>query len=61
MHFREPTEFQKRRAGRNIAVAVCLVLLMALLVSLSMVKLTQVGAKEGFDHVRRPALEGAGQ
>ena len=57
MSFREPTEFERRRSGRNLAVALCLVVLMVLLVSLSLVKLTRTGPVEGFDHVRRPALE----
>lgn len=55
-HFRPDSELHKRRSGRNFAVAACLVALIAVLVTLSIVKMQSVGAVEGFDHAVRPAL-----
>lgn len=60
MSFAKQSALHQRRQGRNTAVALCLVGLMVLLVTLSLVKLRNAGPVEGFDHVVRPALEGQG-
>ena len=57
MAISKTSNLHERRAGRNLAVALCLVGFMVLLVTLSLVKLRGTGPTEGFDHVRRPALE----
>lgn len=49
-------EIHKRRLGRNLAVAGCLIGFMALVVWLSLVKIRNNTVIEGFDHVVRPAL-----
>ena len=57
MNFQPDSELHKRRGGRNLAVAICLVALMAILVTLSLVKLTQTGPTEGWDHAPSTARE----
>lgn len=50
------SELHKRRMGRNLGVALCLVALMVILVWLSLVKLIQTGPREGFDHGPRNSV-----
>ncbi|MEO0358235.1 MAG: hypothetical protein AAF386_08055 [Pseudomonadota bacterium] len=61
MSFQPESDLHQKRKGRNFATALCLVILMVVLVSLSLVKLRNSGPAEGFDHVRRPALETVAQ
>ena len=61
MAFGKKTDMNDVRTRNNAAVGLCLVALIALVVTLSLVKLVQSGAQEGFDHVRRPALEETAQ
>ncbi|MEL6914159.1 MAG: hypothetical protein AAFP13_06625 [Pseudomonadota bacterium] len=45
-----------KRRSRNLGVAACLVGFMVLLFALTMVKVQETGANQGFDHVVRPEL-----
>lgn len=54
MSFQPESDLHAKRKGRNIATAICLVVLMVVLVSLSLVKLTNSGPSEGWDHVVQP-------
>lgn len=54
--FRPPHEIYKRRFGRNLGVGLLLVGFVAIVFGLTVVKVTQVGAVQGFDHVLRPEL-----
>ena len=53
MSFSPDTELHKRRKGRNLGVALCLVAFIALLFGLTMVKIRASGPVEGFDHAPR--------
>ncbi|MBV0911304.1 hypothetical protein [Anianabacter salinae] len=55
-------EIHQRRSGRNMGVAICLVGFVAIVLGLTVVKVQQIGAVQGFDHVVRPELAaGAGE
>lgn len=56
MSFPEPHEMHLRRAGRNKAVLLCLVALIALLFALTVVKILDGQSMEAFDHAPRPSL-----
>lgn len=49
-------EIHQRRKSRNIGVGVILVVFIAIVFGLTVVKVRQLGAVEGFDHVVRPEL-----
>ena len=64
MSFASEHEMHKRRKGRNMGVALCLVAFIALMFALTTVKIRDAGPVEGFDHAPRasalPATEGEG-
>ena len=49
-------EIHRRRLSRNIGVGLVLAAFVALMFGLSVVKIKQIGAVQGFDHVVRPEL-----
>lgn len=49
-------EIHTRRSGRNLGVGLALAAFVAIMFGLSVVKVTNFGPTEGFDHVARPAL-----
>jgi hypothetical protein len=56
MSFRPDHELHKRRFGRNLGLAVVLALFVALMFGLTVVKVSNVGPIEGYDHVMQPQL-----
>ena len=54
-------ELHKRRFSRNRGVGLALVGFVGLMFALSVVKITQVGPIQGFDHVVRPELTEAAE
>lgn len=56
MAFEVEHELHKRRLGRNIGLGAVLVGFVALVFGLTVVKVTNVGPMQGFDHVVRPEL-----
>jgi hypothetical protein len=50
-------ELHRRRRGRNLGVALCLLAFIVVLFGLSAAKVRSVGPTEGFDHVPRPQLD----
>lgn len=50
-------EIHRRRRGRNIGVALCLLAFVVVLFGLSAAKVRSVGPTEGFDHAVRPQLD----
>jgi len=56
MTIRATHEIHKRRLSRNVGVAGVLVGFIAVVFGLTVVKVTNLGPVEGFDHVVRPAL-----
>ena len=56
MAFREEHEIYRRRFSRNLGLGLTLVTFVALVFGLTVVKVTQVGQQQGFDHVVRPEL-----
>jgi len=56
MAFRAEHELHKRRLGRNVGLGFVLVTFVALVFGLTVVKVTNVGQMQGFDHVIRPEL-----
>ncbi len=49
-------EIHQRRFSRNLGVGLVLVSFVVLMFGLSVVKVKQLGAVQGFDHVVRPEL-----
>lgn len=49
-------ELHQRRKGRNLGVALCLVGFVAVVFGLSLAKIKNAGATQGFDHVVRPEM-----
>lgn len=49
-------EMHARRRSRNVGVGLVLVALIAIVFGLTVVKVRQLGAVQGFDHVLRPEL-----
>ncbi|PZX19694.1 hypothetical protein LX81_00151 [Palleronia aestuarii] len=49
-------ELHRRRRSRNIGVGLVLVVFIAIVFGLTVVKVRQLGAVQGFDHVVRPEL-----
>ena len=56
MALRVEHEIHKRRLSRNVGLAAVLVGLIAVVFGLTVVKVTNLGPVEGFDHVVRPSL-----
>ena len=56
MAFRAEHELHKRRLGRNVGLGFVLVSFVALVFGLTVVKVTNVGQMQGFDHVVRPEM-----
>lgn len=57
MSFRATHELHRRRAGRNIGLALVLLALIAIVFGLTVVKVTRGDPMQGFDHAIRPAME----
>ena len=49
-------EIHRRRFSRNLGVALTLVFLIAIVFGLTVVKVTEGGLSQGFDHVIRPEM-----
>ncbi len=56
MAFPPQHEIYKRRLSRNVGLGLTLVAFIVLVFGLTVVKVTQVGQVQGFDHVVRPEL-----
>jgi len=54
-------EIHQRRKSRNVGVGIALAGLIAIVFGLTIVKVQTLGAVQGFDHVVRPELMGAGE
>lgn len=53
-------ELHKRRLGRNVGLGVVLAAFVALVFGLTVVKVSNGGNMEAFDHAARPSLEQGG-
>lgn len=56
MAIRTEHELHKRRFSRNLGVGLLLVGFIVIVFGLTVVKVKQLGAVQGFDHVVRPEL-----
>ena len=56
MSFRVEPDMHRRRRSQNLGVAVCLVLFIGLVAVLSLVKITNTGPVEGYDHAPRASV-----
>ncbi|TYB87571.1 hypothetical protein [Oceaniovalibus sp. ACAM 378] len=56
MAIRVEHELHKRRFSRNLGVGLVLVAFVVIVFGLTVVKVKQLGAVQGFDHVVRPEL-----
>ena len=56
MTIRATHELHARRKGRNVGVALLLTAFAAIVFGLSVVKVSEHGPFQGFDHVMRPEL-----
>lgn len=56
MMFDEGHEIHKRRFGRNLGVGLTLAALIGIIFGLTVVKISEGGMLEGFDHAPRPSL-----
>ena len=56
MSFRVETDMHRRRRSQNLGVAGCLVLFIGLVTVLSLVKITNTGPVEGYDHAPRASV-----
>jgi hypothetical protein len=56
MSFRVETDMHRRRRSQNLGVAACLVLFIGLVTVLSLVKITNTGPVEGYDHAPRASV-----
>ena len=56
MPIRATHELHDRRKGRNVGLGLVLVAFIAIVFGLTVVKVQNVGAVQGFDHVVRPEL-----
>ena len=56
MSFRVETDMHRRRRSQNLGVAACLVLFIGLVTVLSLVKITNTGTVEGYDHAPRASV-----
>ncbi len=50
-------DLHKRRAGRNIGLALVLVAFGALVFGLTIAKVSRGGSLQGYDHTYRPAID----
>lgn len=53
-------DLHHRRAGRNIGVGLCLAAFVAVVFGLTVVKVSETGPVQGYDHVVRPEMAGQG-
>lgn len=56
MSFKPEHEIYKRRFGRNLGLGLVLAAFVGLVFALTVVKVTNVGQVQGFDHVLRPEM-----
>ena len=56
MSFRPDHEIYKRRFGRNLGLGLTLAAFAALMFGLTVVKVTETGPIQGYDHVVQPGL-----
>ena len=56
MSFRVEPDMHRRRRSQNLGVAICLVLFIGLVTVLSLVKITNTGPVEGYDHAPRASV-----
>ncbi len=56
MAFRPDHEIHKRRFGRNLGVGLTLVLFVIVVFGLTVVKVSEHGPIQGYDHVAQPQL-----
>lgn len=49
-------DLHRRRFSRNVGVGLCLFAFVAVVFGLTVVKVTNLGMSQGFDHVVRPEL-----
>lgn len=56
MSFKPAHEIYNRRLGRNVGLGLVLVAFVGLVFGLTVVKVTNVGQMQGFDHALRPEL-----
>ena len=56
MSFRPDHEIYKRRLGRNIGLGLTLAAFVAIVFGLTVVKVTESGPIQGYDHVVQPGL-----
>ncbi|MEM9477475.1 MAG: hypothetical protein AAFY77_08840 [Pseudomonadota bacterium] len=61
MAIRAEHELHRRRLSRNVGLGVVLVGFVAVIFGLTVAKVSNNGAVEGFDHVVRPSLLEAGE
>ena len=56
MSFRPDHELHRRRLGRNVGLGLVLAAFVALVFGLTVVKITDGGQMQGYDHVVQPGL-----
>ena len=56
MSFRPDHEIYRRRLGRNVGLGLVLAAFVAVIFGLTVVKVSQTGPIQGYDHVMQPAL-----
>ena len=56
MSFRPDHELHRRRFGRNLGLGLTLVGFVVLIFALTVVKVTETGPIQGYDHVLQPGL-----
>ena len=56
MSFRPDHEIYKRRLGRNVGLGLTLVAFVAIVFGLTVVKVSESGPIQGYDHVVQPGL-----
>lgn len=61
LSFRPIHDLHRRRLGRNIGLGLVLVALVSIVFGLTIVKVSNGGNIEAFDHVARPALVPKGE
>ncbi|MEO0693532.1 MAG: hypothetical protein AAFY90_11740 [Pseudomonadota bacterium] len=61
MAIRAEHELHRRRLSRNVGLGIVLVGFVAVVFGLTVAKVSNTGAVEGFDHVVRPGLVEAGE
>jgi len=56
MSFRPDHEIYRRRLGRNVGLGLVLAAFVAVIFGLTVVKVSQTGPIQGYDHVMQPGL-----